>query len=43
MNDLISVVVSIYNDEKNLRDCIISIIGQTYRNLEVILLSLIHI
>ena len=29
MNDLISVVVSIYNDEKNLRDCIISIIGQT--------------
>ena len=39
MNDLISVVVSIYNDEKNLRDCIISIIGQTYRNLEVILID----
>ena len=39
MNDLISVIVSIYNNEKNLRDCIISIIGQTYRNLEVILID----
>ena len=39
MNDLISVVVSIYNDEKNLKDCIISIIGQTYRNLEIILVD----
>ena len=27
MNDLISVIVSVYNDEKNLRDCIISLIG----------------
>ena len=39
MNELISVIVSIYNNEKNLRDCIISIIGQTYRNLEVILID----
>ena len=39
MNDLISVIVSIYNDEKTLRDCIISLIGQTYRNLEIILID----
>ena len=39
MNDLISVIVSIYNDEKHLRDCIISLIGQTYRNLEIILID----
>ena len=39
MNDLISVIVNIYNNEKSLRDCIISIIGQTYRNLEIILVD----
>ena len=39
MNDLVSVIVSIYNDEKNLKDCIISLIGQTYRNLEIILID----
>lgn len=39
MNDLISVIVSIYNNEKTLRDCIISLIGQTYRNLEIILID----
>lgn len=39
MNDLISVIVSIYNNEKNLKDCIISLIGQTYRNLEIILID----
>ena len=39
MNNLVSVIVSIYNNEKNLRDCIISIISQTYRDLEIILID----
>ena len=39
MNDLISVIVNIYNNEKTLRECIISLISQTYRNLEIILID----
>ena len=36
MNDLISVIVPIYNTEKYLRQCIDSIISQSYRNIEVL-------
>ena len=39
MNDLISIIVYVYNNEKTVRDCIISLIGQTYRNLEIILID----
>lgn len=39
MNDLVSIIVYIYNNEKTLRDCIISLIGQTYRDLEIILID----
>lgn len=39
MNNLISVVVPIYNVEKYLRKCIESIINQTYENLEIILVD----
>ena len=47
----ISVIVPVYNVERYLDKCIESIIGQTYKNLEIILvddgstdnLSLIHI
>lgn len=38
-SELISVVVPIYNVEKNLRKCLMSIIQQTYRNLEIILIN----
>lgn len=37
--DLISVIVPIYNVEKYLRQCIDSIINQTYKNLEIILVD----
>lgn len=36
---LISIIVPVYNREKYLRDCIESIINQTYRNLEIILVN----
>ncbi|WP_435645152.1 glycosyltransferase family 2 protein [Butyricicoccus porcorum] len=39
MNDLISVVVPVYNIEQYIDKCISSILNQTYRNLEVILVD----
>lgn len=39
MNDLISIIVNIYNNEKTIRECIISLIAQTYRNIEIILID----
>lgn len=39
MNDLISVIVPIYKVEAYLRKCVDSIIGQTYKNLEIILVD----
>lgn len=39
MSDLISIIVNIYNNEKTLKNCIISLISQTYRDLEIILID----
>lgn len=39
MEDLISVIVPVYNVEKYIKECIESIINQTYRNLEIILVD----
>lgn len=38
-NELISVIVPIYNSEQYLEECIDSIINQTYKNLEIILVD----
>ena len=38
-NDLISVIVPIYNVEKYLPECIDSIINQTYKNIEILLIN----
>ena len=38
-NDLISVVVPIYNSEKYLTKCIQSICNQTYQELQIILVN----
>lgn len=35
MTDLISIIVPIYNSEKYLRQCIESILKQSYKNIEV--------
>ena len=39
MNDLISVVVPVYKVEDYIKKCIDSIINQTYKNLEIILVD----
>lgn len=39
MDDLISVIVPVYNVEKYLVQCIDSILNQTYKNLEIILVD----
>ena len=38
-SDLISVVVPVYNVEQYLEKCVNSIINQTYKNLEIILVA----
>ena len=38
-NELISIIVPIYNSEQYLTECIDSVIGQTYENLEIILVD----
>ena len=39
MDSLISVIVPIYNVEDYLERCVDSIINQTYKNLEIILVD----
>lgn len=39
MNDLLSVIIPVYNQENNLKRCLDSIVAQTYKNLEVILID----
>ena len=39
MNDLISVIIPIYNVEKYVSRCVDSVINQTYKNIEIILVD----
>ena len=39
MNPLISVIVPVYKVEKYLNKCVQSIVNQTYKNLEIILVD----
>ena len=39
MNDLISVIIPVYNVEKYLEKCVNSVINQTYSNIEIILVD----
>ena len=39
MNDLISIIIPIYNTEKYLKRCLDSVINKSYENLEIILIN----
>lgn len=39
MNELLSVIIPVYNTEKYLDKCIYSVVNQTYNNLEIILID----
>lgn len=39
MEELISVVVPVYKVEQYLDECVSSIVNQTYRNIEIILVD----
>lgn len=39
MNDLISVIIPVYNVENYLIDCVVSVIKQTYRNIEIVIVD----
>ena len=38
-NDLISIIIPVYKVEKYLEKCLKSVINQTYKNLEIILVD----
>ena len=38
-DDLISVIISAYNHEKNIEECIRSIMAQTYQNIELLIID----
>ena len=39
MKDLISVVVNVFNGEKYIKKCLDSIINQTYKNIEILIVN----
>jgi len=39
MNDLISVIIPVYNTEKYIENCLRGVLGQTYENIEVIVIN----
>lgn len=38
-NDLITIIIPVFNTEKFLEKCIESVLGQTYKNIEIILIN----
>ena len=39
MNELITIVINIYNGEKFIKKCLDSAINQTYKNLEILIIN----
>ena len=38
-NILVSIIIPVYNVEKYIRECLDSVIHQTYKNLEILLID----
>lgn len=39
MNDLITVIINVYNGEKFIDKCLQSVINQTYKNIEILIVN----
>ena len=39
MNDLISIIIPVFNNEKHLERCVKSVIAQTHQHLEIIIIN----
>ena len=39
MNDLVSIIIPVYNGEEYLERCINSVVNQTYKNIEIIIIN----
>lgn len=39
MNDLISIIINVYNGEKYIKKCLDSVLNQTYKNIEVVIVN----
>lgn len=39
MNELITVIINVYNGEKYIKRCIDSVINQTYKNIEILIIN----
>ena len=37
MNELVSVIIPVFNGEKYIKECVQSLIDQTYGNIEIII------
>ena len=37
--ELISIIINVYNSEKYIKKCLDSIINQTYKNLEILIIN----
>lgn len=39
MQELVSVIIPVWNGEKYIKDCLYSVVGQTYKNVEIIIVD----
>lgn len=39
MNDLVSIIVPVYNSERSIEYCVRSLLNQTYSNIQIVLVD----